>query len=331
MKALTARQWIVPHQWMLVPTRQVDWISTRGGRLVWLANVFEGLGMGLYLVGLVVGEWWATLIGWFLLAFVTLPLRLISIGRPTRFWRAIPPFTKTWRTSWFARGTFFCTMFTLFGFLQVVTSLMIDQDVASGGALTAVNWVASVIAGVFAVCVVAYVAFAMRYCESVPFWNTLLLPVVRVITCIVSGIALLMAVGLATDGVDLDALEWASRVAVLVNIALIAVFLTHSLRRSPIAGFSARDLLVGPTARVFWVGIVGLGMVVPLVISIVSIFSERATVLLIVAVACHTIGAFALEYAVLKAGIYKPVVTKRSRRPGAVPSIAKEASWPSGR
>lgn len=321
MKPVTKRQWIVPHEWMLVPTRQFEWISSRGGRFVYLANVFEALGMGLYVVGLVVGQWWATLIGWFLITGVTFPLRLVSIGKPTRFWRAVPPFSKTWRTSWFARGIFFCFVFGVFGFIQLTTGWLLDHDVVSGSfadLITVVNVIASIIAGVFAILVGAYVYFAMNVCVSVPLWNTTLLPVVLVITGLVDGMALLSIVGLATGGVDLEALESAIRIAMIVNIALIAIFLARALRRSAIAAFSVRDILAGKLAPVFWIGVVGLGMVVPLAISIASIFTGIITGLLVVAVACHTAGAFALKYTVLKAGIYKPVVPERANRPGAV-------------
>ena len=54
MKAQTRRQWIVTHEWMVKPMRQTEWIQGKG-MLVWLAEVFSALGMGLYLVGLFAG------------------------------------------------------------------------------------------------------------------------------------------------------------------------------------------------------------------------------------------------------------------------------------
>ena len=51
-------------------------------------------------------------------------------------------------------------------------------------------------------------------------------------------------------------------------------------------------------------------MIVPLVISISSYFAgEASSVLLIVAVVSHTIGAFALKYCLLKVGIHRPLFT----------------------
>ena len=56
-----------------------------------------------------------------------------------------------------------------------------------------------------------------------------------------------------------------------------------------------------------------LGIVTPLVISFATLFmgeTTNAESLLIVAIVCHTIGAFALKYSVLKVGIYRSVLPK---------------------
>jgi formate-dependent nitrite reductase membrane component NrfD len=71
--------------------------------------------------------------------------------------------------------------------------------------------------------------------------------------------------------------------------------------------------MVGRGAVVFWLGIVALGIVVPLVISFVSVYAGELSVpLLISAIVCHTTGAFALKYCLLKVGIHKPIVPKNS-------------------
>jgi formate-dependent nitrite reductase membrane component NrfD len=61
---------------------------------------------------------------------------------------------------------------------------------------------------------------------------------------------------------------------------------------------------------VFWILLVILGIVTPLVISFVTMFMAEgsAEVLLMIAIICHTIGAFALKYSVLKVGIYRSVL-----------------------
>ena len=313
MNVATGRQWMVTHEWMVQPMRQLEWIS-RKGLLVWLAEVFSALGMGLYIVALFVDHWWAALIGWALIVVFKLPLHFLYLGKPWRFWRAIPPFTKSWKTSWFARGMFFSIVFVAFGAVQLVTTYLLQHDVVTGSgadAVTVIDWIARIVAGVFVVMVGVYCGFAMSYCKSVPFWNTGLLPIVFVIMGVADGLALLMGISLVTGDVNLEALESVSRIALIINAMLIFAYLLNARYQSTTAGLSVRDLTVGRTAPVFWMGIVVLGITVPLAISIASVFTGEATSpLLIAAVICHTIGAFSLKYAVLRVGIYRPILPK---------------------
>jgi len=319
MKAQTRRQWLVTHEWMVKPMRQKEWISGKG-ILVWLAEVFSALGMGLYLVGLLAGlggltegAWWATVGGWALIVLFKLPLHLVYLGRPLRFWRAIPPFTKAWKTSWLARGMFFSIVFVTAGLVQMVAWYLLFNDVVTGSAtdvVTVISWAASIVAGVFILLTGVYCGFAMSYCKSVPFWNTGLLPIVFVLMGVADGLALTMGISLATDDLAISTLESWSRVLLVVNALLILGYLVQAYRKHSAAELAARDLISGSTAWVFWVGIVILGIITPLTISFVTMFLEEAQAgpLLIAAIVCHTIGAFSLKYSVLRVGIYRSVL-----------------------
>jgi formate-dependent nitrite reductase membrane component NrfD len=320
VKAQTRRQWITTHEWMVKPMRQKEWISGKG-ILVWLAEVFSALGMGTYLVGLLAGvseittwAWWATVLGWVLIVLFKLPLHLVYLGRPLRFWRAIPPFTKAWKTSWLARGMFFSIVFTGAGLLQIVVWYFLrwgDLSASASDALTALSWIVGIVAGVFILLTGVYCGFAMSYCKSLPFWNTGLLPIVFVIMGVADGLALTMGVNLITgaDEAAIGTLESWSRILLVVNALLIAGYLVRAYRRHSAAELAAQDLIKGSTAWVFWILLVVLGILTPLAISFATLFMEGdAESLLIVAIVCHTIGAFALKYSVLKVGIYRSVL-----------------------
>ena len=316
MQTQTARQWMVTHEWMVKPMQQTEWIQRRG-LLVWLAEVFSVLGTGLYLVALFVNSWWGALIGWLIIVFLKLPFHFAYLGKPLRFWRTMPPFSGAWRTSWMARGVFFTVVFTGIGLIQLITSyLSTSPDILTGQALSAMvgfNVAATVLAGIFVILTGVYGGFVMSYCKSVPFWNTGILPIVILIAGIADGLALIMAVGLFSGGVDFQAIESVSRVALIINALLIAIYLTKVRYQSLIAELSVKELMVGRVAVLFWLGIVALGIVVPLVISFVSVYAGELSVpLLISAIVCHTVGAFALKYCLLKVGIHKPIVPKNS-------------------
>lgn len=315
MNARTARQWMVTHEWMVKPMAQAEWIEGKG-LLVWLAEVFSALGTGLYLVSLFFSQsyplaaFWGGILGWVGIAVFKLPLHLFYLGKPLRFWRAFPPISNGWRTSWFARGIVFTMIFLGFAAVQIVLQGLIAYDAVSGSGIEAANWVFMVLAGICCVVTAVYCGFAMSFCKSVPFWNTGLLPFVFLIMGIADGLALIMGVGLVTGDGLIGTAESVTRILLIANAFLIIVYLVNASYQSTTAEVSVKELVRGHVAWVFWLGIVLLGIVVPFVISIIGLFVEEATGLLIFAIVCHTVGAFSLKYGVLKVGIYRPLLPK---------------------
>jgi len=326
MNALTKRQWMVTHEWMVKPMRQTEWIDGKG-MMVWLAEVFSALGSGLYLIGIIANSWWASLFGWLGIMLFKFPLHLFYLGKPQRFWRAFPPFSKAWRTSWFSRGVVFTTIFVAFGTLQLIFGGLIHWEAVSGGTADLINvldWICMFIAGVFIILTGVYCGFAMSFCKSVPFWNTGLLPLIFLIVGAADGLALATGTALVTDSKDgmwlghpnsasIETLEHYGLIAVIISVVLIIAYLINANYQSTTAELSVRELIKGKVAAVFWLGLITLGLVVPLAISIVGLATgEHQEALLIVATICHTIGAFCLKYGVLKVGIYRPLLPKVS-------------------
>ena len=314
MQTQTSRQWMVTHEWMVKPMQQTEWIEKQG-LLVWLSEVFSALGTGLYLVAIFVDSWWGAFAGYLLVMLLKLPLHLLYLGKPLRFWRTMPPFSGAWRTSWIARGVVFTVFFSIFGLAQLVTSYILGPGGMAAGDAQHLIYVADivlkVIAGIFVVLTGIYCGFMMSYCKSVPFWNTGLLPIVIMNAGIADGLALIMAIGLFTGGVNFHGLEYASRIVLGVNAILLGTYLMNASYQSTTAELSVRELLVGRVAIIFWLGIVLFGIVLPLAISFISMFTGEATaILLVAAIIGHTAGAFALKYCILKVGIYKPILPK---------------------
>lgn len=314
MQTQTSRQWMISHEWMVKPMAQKEWIE-RQGLLVWLSEVFSALGTGLYIVSIFVDNWWGALVGYILVMFIKLPLHLLYLGKPLRFWRTMPPFSRAWRTSWIARGVVFTIIFSGFGFVQLVTSYLLNYtDILTGQALSAIYYfdiLMKIGGGLFAVLTGIYCGFMMSFCKSVPFWNTGILPIVILNAGIADGLALIMGVGLFTFDVNIHAVEFASRLVLGINAILLATYLMNASYQSATAELSVKEMLFGSVALIFWIGIVTFGIAIPLVISFISMFTGEATSpLLIAAIICHTAGAFALKYCILKVGIYKPILPK---------------------
>lgn len=304
---MSTRQWMTEHEWMVKFTPQTEWIKRRG-ILVWIAEVFTSLGAGLYLVSLFFDSLWGMLIAWLIIVVLKIPLHIAYFGKPLRFWRTLPPFTNAWKTSWFTRGITFTVLFTGFCFIQLCLTYFFPGS--------AWDIALKVITGITAFLVGIYSGFIMNFCKSVPFWNSALLPLVFLFSGIADGFALLIAIALCGGQVDIMAVEAGSRILLFVSALIMATYLWSETYTSSTAKQSVLEMIRGEIALAFWLGIVVFGIIIPIVISALSYFTGAATVipLLITAIVCHTLGAFALKYCLLKAGLHTPLLSKPPAR-----------------
>jgi formate-dependent nitrite reductase membrane component NrfD len=311
MPDMATRQWMVTHEWMVKPMHQREWIERRG-IMIWIAETFTSLGAGLYLVSLLAKSWWGLLIGWLIIMFLKLPIHIAYFGKPWRFYRTIPPFSNAWKTSWFARGILFSVFFVTFGFIQLVFGQPNLANLMGHAVADPIYYTFGVLAGIFALGVGIYGGFIMNYVKGIPFWNQGLLPVVIMLAGVADGFGLAMGVGLAGGDASVVWAEMGSRYLLLINILMIVTYLISAGYTSAVAKLSIQELLKGPSSFMFWGGLIVLGLAVPAGITVVSLFSaaEVSSILLIIAIASHTVGAFALKYCLLKVGIYRPLLPR---------------------
>jgi len=311
MSRMATRQWMITHEWMVKPMHQREWIERRG-IMIWIAETFTSLGSGLYLVSLFINSWWGLLVGWLIIMFLKLPLHIAYFGKPWRFYRTMPPFSNAWKTSWFARGILFSVFFGTFGFVQLVFGQPDLANLIGHSVADPIYYIFGVLAGLNALGVGIYGGFIMNYVKGIPFWNQGLLPVVIMLAGVADGFGLIMGVALAGGDASVAWAEPGSRYLRLINVRLRVVSLISAGYTSSVAKLSIQELLKGSSALMFWVGLVFLGLIVPAAISLVGLFSggEASTMLLIIAIVAHTIGAFALKYCLLKVGIYRPLLPR---------------------
>lgn len=297
---MALRQWMVTHEWMVKPTAQTEWIKRRG-ILVWIAEVFTSLGAGLYLVSLFFNNWWGMLTAWLIIMFLKLPPHLIYFGKPLRFWRTLIPITDSWKTSWFTRGINFTVYFGTVVFFQLVVTYFFPD--------TGWDIVLKILGGILGFLVGIYSGFIMSYCRSIPFWNTALVPLILIFAGVADGFALMLAFGLADTSVDIAAVESGSRILLTANAILITAYLLNATYTSKTAKYSAMLLVKGNLAIPFWAGVVASGIIIPLAVSVSSFFAGEAPApLLVTAIALHTLGAVAVKYVLLKAGVHNPIL-----------------------
>jgi sulfite dehydrogenase (quinone) subunit SoeC len=296
----TSRQWMVTHEWMLKGQRQSEWIDNRG-ILLWLAFYTGGLGGGLYLVSLFFNDLTGLFIGWFIVAVLKGSFHFIYLGKPSRFWRLV---THP-QTSWLSRGLLFVAGFAGFGIIQIALSYFLpDQTVA----ILALK----VVAGIFALCVATYTGFVLNNVKGVPFWDLPVLPLLFVACGILGGFGMTVAIGVFDSNVNMAAAEMGSRIMLIINVLLIVAYLLIASRKEVVGKQSVLYQIRGSISPVFWTCVVALGIVIPALIAIYSLFSGEATpAVLIFGTVCEIIGGAMLRYCVLKSGMYNPVIVKQ--------------------
>ena len=286
-----------PYEWMVKYTPQTEWIEGRG-ILLWLAFYTGGLGGGLYLVSLYYDSLPGMLVAFLIVAILKGGFHLAYLGKPLRFWRMI--FRP--QTSWVSRGFLFVGGFILFAFVQLIVSWY-----TPGSSL---EIVLKVITAVLAFCEAIYTGFAMNYVNGIPLWNSALVPVLFVLYGLLGGFALLM--GLTLTGLaatDLLALEETSRFFMVAGALLLIIFLWSATYMGETAKASVKRLITGALAPVFWIGLIILGIIIPLVASLLSFGDVHvAPATLFAAILCEIVGGLSLRYCLLKGGMYAPLI-----------------------
>jgi formate-dependent nitrite reductase membrane component NrfD len=286
------------HEWMVNYTRQTEWIDRRG-IFLWIAFYAGGLGGGLYLVSLYFNSLWGMFVSWLIIAVIKGGAHLIFLGKPLRFWRIV---TRP-HSSWLARGFLFVMLFVGFGAIQLILTHWLPN--------TPAEYTFKVLAGIMALAIAVYTGIILMNVKGVPFWNSALLPILFVACGILGGFGLAAVIALNGGDVNLSAAENGSRWLLIINVLLIAIYLWRASIREEVGKQSVLEQIHGENAPVFWIGIVLLGIVIPLAIAILSWVKEDLPhALLIAGVVCEIIGGLSLRYCVLKAGAYKPLVAR---------------------
>jgi len=284
------------YEWMVGYTPQTEWIEQRG-ILIWLAEVSNGIGGGLYLVSLYFNSSLGMFLSWLIIILLKGGFHFAYLGKPMRFWRmALKP-----RTSWLSRGFIFLTLFIVFGAIQLAFSYWLPG--------TALEFAFKMIAGLMVFLVVINTGFVMNYINAIPFWNSAILPILFLTCGVLDGLGLILSIGLFKGNIDMMAAEAGTRVLLMINAFFITIYLWGATYMGPTGKRSVMELIKGQIAPILWVGVILCGIIIPLVISISSYFVGEASVpLLIMAVACEMVGAFSLKYTILKSALYSPLI-----------------------
>lgn len=283
---------------MIEYTGQREWIEGRG-ILAWLAFFFVELGAGTFIMSSISGSLLGMFLGWLICAVLGGGLHLLYLGHPLRSWRIL--ISSGWRTSWISRGLYFVTFFLVLG----LTHIILTQWVSPVPGLL-------IAADIFAFFTVMYGGFAMNYVNNIQLWNSGLLPVLFGIAGLWGGGGLTLLAMLVTGGTSLADVEKQIWIFLASYILLVVIYLISAVHRGMAGKYSVRMIVSGRWASLFWIIVIGLGMVLPSGVIIYRLSSGFAAVplaLLYASVILELLGDLSLRYCIFRCGFYSPLLS----------------------
>ena len=202
--------------------------------------------------------------------------------------------------SWISRGFLILSAFVILGLIHSALWIWPWQVMEEGGGIWTVLGVSNAI---LALLTAIYTALLLGS-SPLPFWNTPILPVLFLVSSVSTGIAAILFVTLhllrwSLPYGEVSFLLQADGVLIVLEILLIILYL-YGMKLGTVAKASVMNVVRGRLAGLFWVGLVAIGLVIPLV-------SEWAGDWTFLPTVCTLIGGYLLRHIVVMAGIKIPL------------------------
>jgi protein NrfD len=189
-------------------------------------------------------------------------------------------------------------------FLRNYSVLRMIGDVADNnlflGVFGAVGFMATVYSG-----------FLIAAASGIPFWNTALIPVLWVISASVAAVALIElyhVFGWTDEKAASIGMRLGLGLDVMKLLAILAFLYIAATVGTIGAQYSAGLMISGDLAGFTWIGIIGIGILLPMILAVFSMkFGERKPVMFVSSIAA-LVGVFMLRATILLAGVWEPLV-----------------------
>ena len=189
-------------------------------------------------------------------------------------------------------------------FLRNYSLLRMIGDVADNnlflGVFGAVGFMATVYSG-----------FLIAAASGIPFWNTALIPVLWVISASVAAVALIElyhVFGWTDEKAASIGMRLGLGLDVMKLLAILAFLYIAATVGTIGAQYSADLMISGDLASFTWIGIIGIGILLPMILAVFSMkFGERKPVMFVSSIAA-LVGVFMLRATILLAGVWEPLV-----------------------
>lgn len=278
-----------PYEWMIKATPQQEWIDEKGIYL-WLAFFFSEIGAGLYFVSMFYNYRTGLVLGWLITLAVGGGVHMLYLGNPKRFWRI---FMKP-RTSELSRGVWVISLFAMAGFLQIVTG--------------ASNPVVNVIMAILCILIVMHGFATMNVMRALPAWSSTMVLPLSIVSGVWVGSQMLQFMLCISGAQGAVSLEVWSKVLLFVYIGFLVLYLWGTFHSSETAQSSINYLLKGDLAKLFYVGVVVVGLLLPLLLTLLMWNANVNTGLVLLRLLFVFTGDLLMRYALMKSAVYTPLM-----------------------
>jgi polysulfide reductase chain C len=206
---------------------------------------------------------------------------------------------------------FFIGLFAIVGLVHIILTFTINSYATGINTLTAVTGIFAILMCIISLLVAVYAGLLIGYVKAIPLWGNALMPIFFVVSAFLGGAALVLA-GRITDTVNSPVIIQWLQVLVLIYVAVVIVYLWNAWNQLGASKYSIQQMVKGggPLPIIFYVGVVLMGVLLPVAIVIVSMVSAAAgTALLAVAITGVLMGDLSLRYLIMKCGTYTPLIT----------------------
>ncbi len=281
------------------------------GGMIATALFAGGTGAGAYFMSKilfstgVISSFTASTSGWIELFFAATGIFFLTIhlGRPLRFLNAI----RRPQSAWISRGAIIPPMFVLFVFVSLLPSISALQNLPWREGTVAWKTIV-MIAMVLGIGYIMYTGMVISTWNSIPFWNTPLIPIIFTAASLMGGTAITEIV-MAFRGITSPIIDLIVMGFIIGNAVLIALLIIDSRTREKTIRESMRRFINLGGGIFFWMGILLVGFVLPLALVMIDYWASPGgalgRTLLVIAGIAILIGGLCQRYCVLKAGRYR--------------------------
>jgi len=290
---------IAKWEWMVRNTPQTEWIEGKG-LFLWLAFFIMEIGAGIYLISLFVNFPQGQLVGWLLALTLGGYFHMVFLGNKSRGWRIL--FRPI--SSELSRGMWIMLFFSLLGFFQVL------PVVFSGIPWTGASMAGKVVMGVICVLMMTHGFATMGVVKALPIWNSSMMIPLSLVSAVWVGSQVVVVMSVVF-GADIAAAQLWAQWSVFCFAGVLAIFLWGALHSSETSKASIKMMLAGKLSMYFYVGVVAVGILIPVIITISTWGSQGGWLLFLLfflRLMCVCFGDLIMRYCVMKSAMYPPLI-----------------------